>query len=276
MEPEEIDKLFKNKFSNLPVPPAADAWMRLQAKMEPPKKERTMWIYYAAASVIILLVSGLLLFRNYNQQPTPTVAQTEVKKPLEKINLKNLATQATTPPETSSTSKTAVIAQVNKEAEVVAKEPQLESREETTPKKEVVRLAQVKPKVTGKKPGKEFPAATQVKNETGNAPALAVQNKAVKAPESQSMAAENEANNQVVQVLVKQDNTGDAALAFTEDANLRESISKKGALLKNIYKQARNLKNGEPVELATLGLDTEKINAEKENIKQKLNKVISL
>ena len=65
-------------------------------------------------------------------------------------------------------------------------------------------------------------------------------------------------------------------LAYNADTDLRESISKKGALLKNIYKQARNLKNGEPVELAALGLDTEKINSEKENIKQKLNKVISL
>src|SRR5690349_16171190 len=137
MEPEEIDKLFKNKFSNLPVPPSADAWMRLQAKMEPPKKERTMWIYYAAASVVILLVSGLLLFQNYNSDPTPTVAQTENKKPVEKNNSEIPATQATTPTETPSTSETAVIAQVEqveKETKMVVPEQKVKIRKETTSK----------------------------------------------------------------------------------------------------------------------------------------------
>ncbi|KAA5547881.1 hypothetical protein [Adhaeribacter rhizoryzae] len=275
MELEEIDKLFKNRLGNLPVPPSADAWMRLQAKMEPPKKERTMWIYYAAASVVILLVSGLLLFRNYNSDPTLSVAQTEVKKPAEKNNSEIPATQATSPTEMPSTSETAVIAQVEKAAEVDVEKQIVNIRKEATEKKEVVKIAQAKPKASGKKTEKELPVTMPEKPETENAPALAVQNKVIAPAENQSVAANN-ANNQVVQVLIKQDNTDDATLAYNADTDLRESISKKGALLKNIYKQARNLKNGEPVELAALGLDPEKINSEKENIKQKLNKVISL
>ncbi|GEO06783.1 hypothetical protein AAE02nite_44470 [Adhaeribacter aerolatus] len=276
MEPEEIDKLFKNRLGNLPVPPSADAWMRLQQKMEPPKKERTMWIYYAAASVVILLISGLLLLRNYNPEPTATVAQTEVTMPTEKNNSKNPITQATTPPETTSTSETAVIAQVDKKAEVVNREPKLEIRKETTRKNTDAKLAQVKPKGAGKKSGSELPATPTVDTKKDNAPALALENKTIIAPDNQSVAANKEINNQVVQVLVKQDNTDEAALAYNTETDLRENISKKGALLKNIYKQARNLKNGEPVELAALGLTPEKINSEKENIKQKLNKVISL
>ena len=61
-----------------------------------------------------------------------------------------------------------------------------------------------------------------------------------------------------------------------EDLALRENLSRKGNLLKNIFHQARNLKNGDPVELATLGVDKGKIQEETRELKQKLTNVISL
>ncbi len=79
----------------------------------------------------------------------------------------------------------------------------------------------------------------------------------------------------VVHVLVKRDNLEEMA-TDNEENNLRENLARKGALLKNIYKQARNFKNGEPVELATLGVNTERIQSESKSIKEKFNKVISL
>ncbi len=64
MEPEEIDNLFREKLKGFAPLPSPDAFMRLQQKMEPPKKERSLWIYYAAASISILLIAGLFIFRN--------------------------------------------------------------------------------------------------------------------------------------------------------------------------------------------------------------------
>jgi flagellar basal body-associated protein FliL len=284
MEPEEIDKLFKDRLSGLPVMPSADAWMRLQGKMEPPKKERTMWIYYAAASVVILLVSGLLLFRNYNQEPATTVVQTEIKAPAEK-NIQDLpGNQATTQQPVASTVETETTARVDKETVAV-----VENEKEPTPKKQkagvknkgfenknAVKLAQAQTKRIVKKSVKNIAATDEP--DLDKRTALAFQNQPTETaePKAPVLATNSMKSSNVVQVLVKLDNTDEKTEAETEEKDFRESISRKGALLKNIYKQARNLKNGEPVELATLGLDTEKINNESKNIKQKLNKVISL
>ena len=75
----------------------------------------------------------------------------------------------------------------------------------------------------------------------------------------------------IIEVTVKRDNP-----EVEERSELRENLARKTSLLKNIYKQARNLKNGDQVELASLGINTDKINSEKKEIKEKLNKVISL
>src|SRR5688572_9418168 len=126
MEPEEIDKLFKNRLNGLPVMPSADAWARLHTKMEPRKKKRTMLVYYAAASLLILLVSGLLLFQNYRQNPVVTVAQTEVKVQADK-NIQDIpSSQATTATPSASTSKTEILAGVEKSNGAAEKELKVE------------------------------------------------------------------------------------------------------------------------------------------------------
>lgn len=76
----------------------------------------------------------------------------------------------------------------------------------------------------------------------------------------------------VVEVVVQRD----ADAGPMEDLDLREQLSRKSQLLKNIYKQARNLKNGEPVELAAIGVDKDRIQEETKELKQKLTNVISL
>ncbi|MDB5262330.1 MAG: hypothetical protein JWQ14_1611 [Adhaeribacter sp.] len=278
MEPEEIDKLFKDRLSGLPVMPTADAWARLQQKMEPPQKERNLWVYYVAASVVLLLVSGLFVYRNYAPGSAIKVAQTHIKRPAEINNPSLPDYQATPNLPAASITETETIAQLEPEPQKAEKEINVDFKKGAGDTKNEVKIAQgSSPKKVKKAALKITPPAAEQAVLKNNG-ALALQNKPGATTTNKNAIADTPepVAGKVMQVLVKRDNADEyASITETDNADLRETISRKGALLKNIYKQARNLKNGEPVELAALGLDSEKIISERENIKQKLNKVIS-
>jgi hypothetical protein len=278
MEPEEIDKIFKDRLAGLPVTPSADAWMRLQQKMEPPKQENTRWLLYVAASFSILLLAGVLFFRNYNQQAAPAVARQIVAEPIDKNISISTPIQATNPAATASvnleeakqTINTVPAAATTTIKEVESKGMGMRIRIKTRTSTMLVQAKSAPKRTVAIK----LPAQPVDRSEPAeNTPVLA---SVMPQPETTDISLRKNNNStknaNVVQVVVKVDNSDDGE----EDGNLRESLARKGNLLKNIYKQARNLKNGEPVELAALGLDSEKINTESKNIKQKITKVISL
>ncbi|SHJ51211.1 hypothetical protein SAMN02745146_3300 [Hymenobacter daecheongensis DSM 21074] len=58
MQPEDIDKLFRDQLrEHAPAPPAY-LWNQLEAELQPAKKRPAMWLYAAAAVVALLLVAG--------------------------------------------------------------------------------------------------------------------------------------------------------------------------------------------------------------------------
>jgi len=279
MEPENIDKLFKDKMAGFSPSPSPDAWLRLQQKMEPPKKERTMWVYYAAASIALLLISGSLLFKNYYALPGNNNVPVAISKPAQKNN--NLPVpEATQTPALASTSETTneTLNEKNQKERIVdLPNPAEKFKTATMANKPSVK------QVASINTPKKLPLA-KVKNsddvmpelETEATPTLA-QNSQTSSPVNNTVAlTPTPPALGVVQVVIKRDNTDDALVMNSEQTDLKENIARKGALLKNIYKQARNLKNGEAVELAALGIDTEKVNSESKNLKQKITKVISL
>jgi hypothetical protein len=260
MEPEEIDKLFRDKLTGRPAVPSPDAWMRLQQKMEPPKKQRTMWVYYAAASVVVLLVAGILFFNRGGDAAGPAVATAPqvvppaAKKPAEAPVESNLV--ADREPEPSMAPATAGPASAQRLAGT-RKHKSLPSSRQAN---QAVGLSAETPVVAAASqpaPAK-IPAPEAARP---SAPAIQSQELAGTAPDLS-----------IVEVVVKRD----ADTGPEEDLTLREQLNRKGHLLKNIYKQARNLKNGEPVELATIGVDKGRIQEETKELKQKLTNVISL
>jgi hypothetical protein len=256
MEPEEIDKLFRDKLAGRPAVPSPDAWMRLQQKMEPPKKQRTMWVYYAAASVVVLLICGLLFFNKGGDEAGPAVAtlprveppmvaETPAKVPVESMPV---ARQQAEP----------VVAQAP-----VSTLKQKVSVRSHRPPGEV--LAEQQPPAKGQDLiAASHPASSQSREAEAVAPSP-------QAP-AQDAFARAAPDLSVVEVVVQRDADARAA----QDPSLREQLNRKGQLLKNIYKQARNLKNGEPVELAAIGVDKSRIQEETKELKQKLTNVISL
>jgi cytoskeletal protein RodZ len=258
MEPEEIDKLFRDKLAGRPALPSPDAWMRLQQKMEPPKKERTMWIYYAAASVVVLLLAGLVYFQNGMAPAGPAVATaprvTAPSRPTAphpiatpEINRQLAPSLAQAPVSSPATSNSPVTAGALRPA----KKRQAQRLPARAPEAAAPALAASRP----------APAAEPATATPQTQPAVQPAALASAAPDLK-----------VVEVVV----TRGPGSSSGEDLTLRENLSRKGHLLKNIYKQARNLKNGDPVELATLGIDKSRIQEETKELKQKITNVISL
>ncbi|RYU83294.1 hypothetical protein [Hymenobacter persicinus] len=58
MQPEDIDKLFRDQLRDHAPAPPAYLWNQLEAELKPAKKRPAMWLYAAAAVVALLLVAG--------------------------------------------------------------------------------------------------------------------------------------------------------------------------------------------------------------------------
>ncbi|TYZ08384.1 hypothetical protein FY528_13115 [Hymenobacter lutimineralis] len=59
MQPEDIDKLFRQRLQGHAPTPPADLWSRLEAELQPEQKKRpVMWLYSMAAAIALLLMVG--------------------------------------------------------------------------------------------------------------------------------------------------------------------------------------------------------------------------
>ncbi len=276
MKEEEVDQYFKDKFNQFAPVPAADAWARLQSKMEPPRQKRSpMWVYYAAAVITLTLVSGVLLF------------WLKTNPAIESENLARLQ-PITTPLRVDTTIETKIAdAVINTPPSLPTIEKPLDEKNVKTGTSNSSTTS--KPVKKGRKirPGilvavtKPLPLTKPRESNTAAQPQ----------PEDLPTVVSNSSNSadvptlpdgKVMEVTIKKDPV--ATVAYSNDAEdqtarevVKENLSKKGRLVKNIFKQARNLKNGEKVELSTLGLNANyRIDVESKLFKQKYTKVINL
>ena len=60
MQPEDIDKLFRDRLAEHAPTPPAYLWNQLEEELQPEKKRPVLWLWAAAASVVLLLISGVL------------------------------------------------------------------------------------------------------------------------------------------------------------------------------------------------------------------------
>ncbi|MDX5437363.1 MAG: hypothetical protein LPK03_09230 [Pontibacter sp.] len=288
MRPEEIDKIFKERLGNTSPTPPADLWNRLQDRMEaelphqikPEKEEEKrsfMWIYSSVAATLSLLLTVGVVFYNIKSTPevsdalvqqekpvlqetpiatvpaTETIAQAETKT--EKIS-EPQATDDATPASniTETVDKPATIAKATTKAVQQTKTAR-------------VMVSEVKPKadvqqaIASNTPTAEKPAATETEA-TAAKPAAAT-----------ALVASADLNAKPVEIIIKRSASPATA---TEEAADESGLEKKARLAKNIFKQARNLANGEQVELAALGIKADRVALETQIGKQKLSKVINL
>ena len=68
MKKHPVDDLFRNKLKDLERQPSAMAWTRIAARHQKPERRLGGWIWYAAAGIVVVLLSGYLVWQ---QQQVP-------------------------------------------------------------------------------------------------------------------------------------------------------------------------------------------------------------
>ena len=88
MKKHPIDDLFKSKLSELEKQPSNAAWLRIQNEQKNTKQRLGGWIWYAAASVAVAIISGYLIWQGKQDSFRKDVSQSTVAviNESEKIN----------------------------------------------------------------------------------------------------------------------------------------------------------------------------------------------
>ncbi|MDQ3291926.1 MAG: hypothetical protein M3Q05_11625 [Bacteroidota bacterium] len=277
MKEEEVDRYFKEKFQQFAPVPSADAWARLQSKMESPQQKRShMWVYYAAAAVTLVLVSGALLFWFQTDKLSSGGNLARIKR---------ASAQKFTP----KAPKETLLADINTQTPALPETVEPAPQEKEIKNNNNASTSTTKPIKKGKKirPGILVAATNRIKPQEISK--FEAEKKSTHETQVTTVAAENLPDSspitedRVMEVIIKKD--PEATIAFTNDKDhsssteevIKENISKKGRLVKNIFKQVRNLKNGEKVELSEFGLNANyRIDVESKIFKHKYTKVINL
>ena len=297
MRPEDIDKLFKERLGNTSPTPPSDLWNRLQDRMDAemprqikPKQEEEkrssfMWMYSSVAATLSLLLTVGVVF--YNIKSTPEVGDSLVKQ--DKTILQETPVYTAPAAETIATVVPATEAEGNATEKI--SEPQ--ATEDATPASTITKkvdkpatIAKASTKSVQQHKKANAAVAEQPKANAQQAIALstpitdkpAENATAVSTPKpvvSSALAANADMNARPVEIIIKRAGSGAVATA-PEEAEEPSGLQKKAKLAKNIFKQARNLANGEQVELADLGIRADRVALETQIGKQKISKVINL
>ncbi|MDN4166469.1 hypothetical protein QWY31_13245 [Cytophagales bacterium LB-30] len=140
MSHQPIDQLFSKKLKSLEQAPSLEAWDRLAQQLEQKEKAIFWTKIRVAASVAILLVSGSIVYLQWNTQTASPIAQNDATEVLVKDTAIEKDAQAlsdTSKEEKPSTSpallpaeKPARVAQVEKKTEKRVSQPQPTKKEE--------------------------------------------------------------------------------------------------------------------------------------------------
>lgn len=292
MKPEDIDKLFKERLGPSSPTPPADLWNRLQDRIETempatPKEEQKprgfMYLSYSIAAAIALILSVGIVFYNVQQGTVPVDRDgladrngLKAEQPLIKVEPaapEQQIAQVTAPAEAEAPVESSPVPAVTESAPATPTKS-VGARQNT--------LAKAEPKSPDKvmrsNSGAKSPAtATQLVAKVEQPAIPAVSQKSDLDNTRETVPATFAANTvdlnaQPVEIIIKR---AVAVQQVEEDEELN-GFEKKQKLAKNIFKQVRNLSNGERVELSELGINADKIALETQIGKQKISKVINL
>ncbi|MHC2990195.1 hypothetical protein OB13_00805 [Pontibacter sp. HJ8] len=290
MKPEDVDKLFRERLGPSSPTPPADLWNRLQDRMEagmPAKEEEKkprgfMWMTYSIAAAISLLLAVGIVFYNV-QRGTVAVdgmAQNKKQVPEQPLIIEEPAAdqpvvaQATEPlaiPEQAEVQKTPETpAPAPAKADAIPRATLAKAEKKPAPVRQGTPTAA--PKAAGTNSAPQLIAKAEQPAIPAKVEKDAYINTGEVAPATLASAGSVNMNAQPVEIIIKRT----SAVQPTEAEEELTGFEKKQKLAKNIFKQARNLSNGERVELSELGINADKIALETQIGKQKISKVIQL
>lgn len=283
MRPEKIDKLYQDRLgASTPTPPA-DLWNRLQDRIETEmpatqqeeKKPRGyMYLFYAVAAAIALVLTVGVVFFNIQRGQLPvegianntgllpeeplifTQPEADVNQGIGQVAQQAPATETAIPEATTPAIPDKTIVAAKAKAAIVKAKPVVgqnkSNAKDSAPAAQLVAQAKQPP----------IPDTPQ----KGDYHSVGQTEPAIFAANTANM------NAQPVEIIIKR-----AVYVAPQQEEVELSgFEKRQKLAKNIFRQVRNLSNGEKVELSELGINADRIALETQIGKQKISKVINL
>ena len=264
MQPEDIDKLFREKLERHAPPPPDYLWAQLEAELQPARKRPTMWLYASAAVItLLMLAGGAWLWRGANlNAPVGTIATVSTKpatKSAPAVSSKNSPSQATLPAaQPSTTTEAASVATAPTKQPASGAQPARPLRSKPAAAPQLARATPAPRSASPKASPTPQPKSSPSTMVATLAPTQAQPERPVaeetlpKAPQQLSTVAATTTTPSVptgpILVEVRQ-SSATAALAATQEA------PRKGRLGGQVMRQVGNALRGEPVTLPRLPED---------------------
>ena len=118
MSNNKIDQLFSKKLENHSATPSADAWSRLESKLDKKEKKIGMvWWQFAAAILLLVTIGGLFYNSMQSNDPTNMVNETKLLAEEGESNNNNIVTEEEKVQESEEVEETEILVADNKAAE---------------------------------------------------------------------------------------------------------------------------------------------------------------
>jgi hypothetical protein len=242
MKKHLVDDLFKKRLASFEKEPSESAWDRIQQGQNGKSRRFGAWVWYAAASITLVLISGYVVWQN------------EAEQSLNGRNRTELAGLKMSNPDTLSDSGSG-----EKQAVAVVETPAVEEKPAMEPENESSRPE------TGKKEAKKK-SVNSVPEEVIRvevyAPAQVARAETAKPEpvktEEQSLSPEKDGSRSV-ELARQEDKTPDRTIVVDIDEPKNEFKDKKPSRLARVFRQLKNVREAEPVDWDDVGFNPKNI-----------------
>lgn len=250
MKKHPVDDLFKKRLTSLEKQPSERAWERIQQGQKTKTRRIAAWVWYAAASVSMVLISGYVVWQNQTDTSGKLANQTEMAKvekkspetglsKTPKFNENNVQSEVKT--EISADSSSVEIAQntklpkdqKNREVEKKNLYQETQSVKEKSENSDIIQVAVI----------------PSVKSEEIKTNKIDIQ---------QAISAEK-VNTKPVELAHVEDKKADRTIVVEIEEPKNEFKDKKPSRLARVFRQLKNVREAEPVDWDDVGFNPKNI-----------------
>ena len=251
MKKHPVDDLFKKKLTSLEKKPSELAWERIRDGQKNKSRRIAAWVWYAAASVTLALISGYVVWQNQANQFSKQIGNNE----LARIEMKvpDLKTPSVSEAETK-------VEFSDSESEVIPKLKKPKSYNQ-------VELVQNKPeRKINKNKKQQEPIIIEVHKTTNAAPIQVAKaepakietNTYQKTDNQQSLSSEK-VSAKPVELAYQEDKKPDRTIVVEVEEPKNEFKDKKPSRLTRVFRQLKNVREAEPVDWNEVGFNPKDI-----------------
>ncbi|MBE9465577.1 hypothetical protein ACFP1I_26960 [Dyadobacter subterraneus] len=250
MKKHPVDDLFKKRLASLERQPSELAWERIQQGQKNKSRRIAAWVWYAAASVSMALISGYVVWQNQNDTSEKLSNQTEMAR-VEKTIPETKPVDIPQVPET--------IDQIAEKADVPANDSSVRIAQNSKVQKD--------PKIREVKKKDQYQETKSAVERSINADVIQVavirseKPEEIKANkiETQQAPATEKINIKPVEVAKVEDKKADRTILVEIEEPKNEFKDKKPSRLARVFRQLKNVREAEPVDWDDVGFNPKNI-----------------